>query len=80
MILRLGTICDVVYAYGADPHDESHYAPIFETGMYLNRLPDGRAEVMIAPDKIVRCSENRLKIRCLPDNPAYERVRADLFP
>lgn len=74
------TIVEVIYGIGPDPYDPNHYRQITETGLYLNRLPDGRAEILITPDKIVQCSENRLTVRCAPETPGYAVLRARLWP
>ena len=78
--MRTGTLCEVIYAYGPHPEDETRYAPIAENGLYMQTLPNRMCEVFLPGGRIVRCSRTRLVARVFPDDPTYAVRFAELFP
>lgn len=79
--LTLGTICKISYPpiLTVDP-PKPCTSPTTVLGLYMQMLPDGRAEFLLNDGQIVLCTPHRVTVSCLPTNPAYQERVAELFP
>lgn len=77
-MMKPGTLVNLTY--GWETISETFYRPIFETGMFLRVLDDGREEVLFPDLRIIQVSPAKVSVRCYLDNPCYSTLRAELFP